>query len=233
MSLPNVKSDTSSVNSEANSTSTAVSDGYLLRQFRELNTAAEAEHGVRLVDVLPSIREATADMRTAAADVLTALKALIIAVNTKRYRGGQAEQDARLVALDRALTGLRDAMAAFRADRRFVLLEPYGSVFERVDAGSLRNMPLRSLYLGFVFASNLTMVCTAIVTLAECVTATAAKRAHARLWAPTGLRHIWKLLREGRGEEQGVVGEDQKLEETVESVDTKKYSKSQAWWCRR
>ena len=29
MSLPNVKSDTSSVNSEANSTSTAVSDGYL------------------------------------------------------------------------------------------------------------------------------------------------------------------------------------------------------------
>ena len=43
-----------------------------------------------------------------------------------------------LVALDRALTGLRDAMAAFRADRRFVLLEPYGSVFERVE---LREKP--------------------------------------------------------------------------------------------
>ena len=218
--------DTESVTESTASLPSPIGDTYLLRQFREKNTAVEAEHGVRLVDVLPTIREATADVRSTALDVLVALKALFIAINTKRYRSGQVKQDARLVELDKALSALRAAMDAFKTDRRMELLAPYRSVFERFDAGALKNMPLRSLYLSFVFASNLTMVCHGIVGLAETVTATATKRARARLWFPTGLRNFGKFLRDGRGADQEAVGEDTQLEETVEAADTKIYSTS-------
>ena len=82
----------------------------------------------------------------------------------------------------------------------------------------------RSLYLSFVFSSNLIVVCNAVVTLAENVIATTAKRSRARLWAPTGLRHLGKFLRESRRSVQDAVGEDGQPEETVESEDRKMFS---------
>ena len=226
MSLSDPKSDDTDSVADTASSNTIMGDTYLLRQFREKNIAVEADHNVRLVDVLPTIRAATADLRQSAIDVIVALKDLMISINTKRYRGGQVEQDARLVALDKALTELHATMDAFKTDRRLALLEPYKSVLAQVDAGTMRNIPLRSLYLSFVYAANLMVVCDGVVVCAESVAATATKRTRARLWFPTGLRHLWKFLREGRSAEQEAVGEDANLEETVEAEDTRKYSKS-------
>ena len=59
MSLSDPKENDAPSISDGASGHTVVGDTYLLRQFREKNVAVEAEHGVRLVDVLPTIREAT------------------------------------------------------------------------------------------------------------------------------------------------------------------------------
>lgn len=159
-------------------------------------------------------------------EVLAAIQALIVTVNTKRYKRGSAEQDARLVELDGKLSALRTAMGDFKSDRRYLLLQPYQYLFEQADAGVLKNVPLRSLYVSFVFASNLTTTCNAIISLAENVKYTAAKRTKAKLWFPKGLRAIGKLLRSPIGAGQSAAGEDSQPEQTVESEDTKIYSMS-------
>ncbi|KAI0764943.1 hypothetical protein C8Q74DRAFT_1430417 [Fomes fomentarius] len=204
-------------------TSVTVGDSFLLRQFREHNTIVEAENNVRLVDILPALREATAEVRATGVEVLAAIQALIVTVNTKRYKRGSAEQDARLVELDKKLSALRTAMGDFKSDRRFLILQPYQYLFEQADAGVVKNVPLRSLYLSFVFASNLTTTCNAIISLAENVNHTAAKRTKAKLWFPKGLRAIGKLLRSPLGAGQSAAGEDSQPEQTVESEDTKNY----------
>ncbi|EIW51294.1 uncharacterized protein TRAVEDRAFT_54686 [Trametes versicolor FP-101664 SS1] len=201
--------DTESVSeAQSDASGTAVDDTFLLRQFRERNLAAEEEHGVRLIDVLPNIRDATTELRAAGVATLASIQALIVAVNTHRYKRGNALQSTRLAELDTSLTALRAAIADFKADRRFVLLQPYQAVFEKHDAGAVNRIPLRALYQSYVFASNLAVVCTGIVQLAELASQTAAKRTRARLWAPKGLRAIVKLLRTPNGPGEGAVGED-------------------------
>ncbi|KAI0635211.1 hypothetical protein C8Q77DRAFT_1106698 [Trametes polyzona] len=223
MSLADHKHDETESVSDTSTSATAVDDTFLLRQFRERNLAAEQEHNVRLIDVLPSVREATADLRAAAVDALSALQGLILAVNTNRYKRGHALQDARLASLDKALAVLRAAMDDFKAERRLVLLQPYQAVFEKLDAGAVNRIPLRALYQSFVFAANLSTVCNGILMLAEHVSETAAKRTHARLWAPKGLRAIGKLLRSGRGAGEGAVGEDPQPDDPVETEEKREY----------
>ncbi|TFK82815.1 hypothetical protein K466DRAFT_666286 [Polyporus arcularius HHB13444] len=217
------KEDDTNSDGDSVASGTTIGDTYLLRQFRERNIAAETEHHVRLVDILPTIREATADVRDAGIAVLGALKELIVAVNTKRYKRSHSEQDARLLELDRALSALRTAMEDFKDDKRLLLLQPYQHLFEQADAGLLKVVPLRSLYLAFVFTANLTAVSNGIVALAENVSHTAAKRRKARLWAPKGLRAIGKVLRSGRGSGEDAVGEDAQKDEDVQSEDVRRY----------
>ncbi|KAI1798167.1 hypothetical protein LXA43DRAFT_979068 [Ganoderma leucocontextum] len=222
MSLTDTASDDTQSIAESTASSTAIGDTYLLRQFRERNTAAEAQYHVRLVDVLPNIREATAGVRTAGVDVLDALQKLIVSVNTKRYRRSHADQDALLLELDKALTALRDALEDFKNDRRFVLLQPFRALLDRANAEEMKNIPLRSLHISFVFTSNLVSTCSSIISLAECVSSTAAKRPKARLWIPTGLRTIGKMLgsRSGPGD---VAGEDTAPEEEIEKHNSHRY----------
>ncbi|KAH9919972.1 uncharacterized protein BXZ73DRAFT_52330 [Epithele typhae] len=209
-------SDTESV---ADSQITATGDSYLFRQFRECNAIVEQEHRVRLVDILPNIREATSEVRAAAHEVLSNIKSLVVSVNRHRWFCSSKEQDALLIELDKSLTVLKDAMEAFKNDRRFVLLQPFQPLLEHHDAGKIRNMPLRSLYLAFAFSSNLTTVCHAIQTLAETVTAIASKRKTPRLWGPTSFRHMWQVLRSARGSGQDAVGEDDTPEEPEDAEE--------------
>ncbi|KAH9919970.1 uncharacterized protein BXZ73DRAFT_104789 [Epithele typhae] len=178
--------------SVADSQITATGDSYLFRQFRNCNATVEQEHRVRLVDILPTIREATSEVRAAAHEVLSNIKLL----------------DALLIELDKSLTLLKDAMAAFKNNGRFVLLQPFQPLLEHHDAGKIRHLPLRSLYVAFAFTSNLTTVCRAIQTLAETVIAVASKRKTPKLWGPTSFRRLWQVLRSSRGSGQDVVGED-------------------------
>ncbi|KAM5537128.1 hypothetical protein V8D89_009274 [Ganoderma adspersum] len=225
MSLSDAASgDTQSVGDESTAFSTAIGDTYLLRQFRERNNAAETQYHVRLVDVLPNLREATAGVRAAGVEVLDAIQKLIVSVNTKRYTRGHVEQDVLLLQLEKSLTGLRDALEDFKNDQRFVLLQPFRDLLDRAHAGEMKSIPLRSLHMSFVFTSNLVSTSSAIVTLAEYVSKTAAKRPKTRLWLPTGLRAIGKALM-SRGSGGEAVGEDTAPKEEIEMHNTRKYKR--------
>ncbi|KAI0746793.1 hypothetical protein C8Q80DRAFT_1220068 [Daedaleopsis nitida] len=209
---------------ESTTSSEAVGDTFLLRQFRERTVAAEAEHHVRLIDLLPIIRELTADLRSAGVAVLAALKDLVICVNTKRCKCGTLEQDARLVELDRALSRLRSAVEDFKTDKCLLLLQPYQHLFQKEDTGLMKTLPMRSLYMAYVFTSNLMTVASAIIALAENVTHTATKRTTAKLWFPKGMRALWTVLSaRGGADGENVVGEDSQPEETIEAEDSKRY----------
>ncbi|TBU59289.1 hypothetical protein BD310DRAFT_976680 [Dichomitus squalens] len=229
MSLTYTAGDSEDSESVADSSSTAsstvVGDTYLLRQFRERNFAAETQHHVRLVDVLPNIREATAELRAAGIAVLDTLQRLIVSVNTKRWKRGHAEQDALVVELDKALSTLRSAMDNFQTDQRMILLEPFRPLFEAADGGEMKSVPLRSLHIAFVFTSNLVSTTNGIIALAEYVVATAAKRPKARLWMPAGLSAFGKVLKTRRGSGEDAVGEDAAPQEELSGKDNKTYKR--------
>ena len=58
-SFANLKPDDTDSFTDPNASSETIGDTYLLRQFRERNVAAEKEHNVGLVDILPNLRDAT------------------------------------------------------------------------------------------------------------------------------------------------------------------------------
>ncbi|GJE92380.1 fusaric acid resistance protein-like domain containing protein [Phanerochaete sordida] len=175
-------------------------DTPLLRQLRHKHSAAESAHAVRMHDLLPVIEDATAELRAACAAGLAATQAVLDSINTRRYaRQGDRESGARLAALDAALEQLRGALAAFQDVRRRALLAPFGGVLADARAAppaALRPgaLPLRSLYVSFVFAANLVVCADAVRGLMEYVQLTAHARRRNRLWAPGGLRALARAL---------------------------------------
>lgn len=182
-------------------------DTHLFRQLQERHLAAEVEHSVRLVDVLPVIKDATIELREACIDSLACLQAVIHSVNKKRYaRDSAADTAARTVELEQSSARLRVALDEFRDTKRLLLVEPFRPVLEL--AQSQKDVPLRSLYIAYVFAANLMAVGTAILSLVEVVAATARRRKRNKLWVPKGLRMIGKVLTSRDHSSEQAVGED-------------------------
>jgi hypothetical protein len=77
-----------------------------------------------------------------------------------------------------------------------------------------RALPLRSLYLSYVFATNLIVVGDVLLSFMEQVRATLEKRKNNRLWAPKGLRAIKKFVTERDHQDGAAFGEDPEPEKT-------------------
>ncbi len=183
-------------------------DTYLLRQLRERNNATEAQHSVRVADLLPVIEDATSDLRNACSAGLASVKTLLDGINSRRYaRKGATESQQQLADLDQAIERLNICLAEFKEHKRLILVEPFQSLLQSADT-TKGPMPLRSLYVAYVFAANLVVLASAILKLMETVQATAAKRKKNRLWMPGGLRALAKAI-VSRGETSDqAAGED-------------------------
>ncbi|KAF7792649.1 hypothetical protein EIP86_003746 [Pleurotus ostreatoroseus] len=176
----------------------AVGDTHLLRQLRKRNHSAEAAHAVRITDVLPLIEDVTSELRAACSGALGAVQAVLDNINTRRYNFRKratyrAEADALVVELDAAVERLRSALTEFSERRRLLLVEPFEPMLQKAteDKGP---MPLRSLYIAYVFAANLIVLSESALSLAEVVQATAAKRTRPRLWGPAGLHALYTAI---------------------------------------
>ncbi|OBZ77446.1 Uncharacterized protein C57A7.05 [Grifola frondosa] len=208
--LPHTDTDSST-----GTASGSAGDTLLLRQFREHSHTAEAEFSVRIVDVLPVIEEATLELREACSAALAATQALVVCVNTKRYKRGGTEAEQHLQDVEEASANLRHAMEAFKQEKRLLLLEPFQSVFAAAD--TMKMPPMRSLYAAYVFAANLMTIGSGILVLSDAISTTARRRTHTRLWLPKGLRAIGKLLRSRGQSGDRAVGEETMPEEGGES----------------
>ncbi|TFK50476.1 hypothetical protein OE88DRAFT_1736022 [Heliocybe sulcata] len=195
-------------------------DTTLLRAIYSSNVRLEEAHSLRLEDILPLLREVTAPLRKAIIDGLACLGKVVEDVNTRRWarlrgKGRDGEDTERN--LVEALDKLKKEMQEFRGGRYKVLVEPFAPLFSDFKAGQEESrewLPLRSLYLAYVFAATLLASGEATKELMENVAGITQKRRRRRVWAPSGLRKIGKLFRErGQEDAEQTFGEDLNAEE--------------------
>jgi hypothetical protein len=189
------------------------------------NEAGERQNSLRLVDVLPVLREATFELRSAASDALTAVSGTVTFVNTTRWRWASTtdalvEQEHRL---DSAAERLRGALAEFKATGRLRLLEPFEP---HLGTGAA---PLRGLYVSYVFSTSIVVVSEAILAVVETVQKINSKHRKNRLWAPKGLRqfaHAFFVEKSTVGDLRSY-GESQEVREIDPEGDERKYRQFQ------
>ena len=165
---------------------TGLTDSFLVQQMYKRNEAGERQNSLRLVDLLPLLREATSGLRSTASNALTAVGSAIDFVNTTRWcwyntADALADQENNL---DSAAESLRSALSEFKATGRLRLLEPFEPHLSAVDA------PLRGLYVCYVFSASIVVVSEAILAVVDTVREITSKRRTNRLWAPKGLRQL-------------------------------------------
>ncbi|KAI9465778.1 hypothetical protein BJY52DRAFT_1376562 [Lactarius psammicola] len=176
--------------------STRTADTFFVQQMYQRNEANERENFLRLVDLLPRLREVTAELRSAASDALSAITGMINFVNTTRWSWRStahafSEQEREL---DSAAERLRGALVQFKEDRA------------SESPGAVRAAPRRPRRAATWPTTN--------------------KRRKNRLWAPKGLRQlVHALFVEKPGEEDlRAYGETKGVKEVVtEEDDTGKY----------
>lgn len=202
--------------------SARMADTFFVRQMYQRNEASERENFLRLVDLLPLLREATAELRFAASNALNAIIGMIDFMNTTRWSWRStahalSEQEREL---DSAAERLRGALVEFKETGRLRLLEPFEPHLGTPAA------PLRGLYVCYVFSASIVVVSEAILVVTDTVRQTTNKRRQNRLWAPKGLRQLVRaLFIEKRTEgDLRAYGETQEVKEVVtEERSTGKY----------
>ncbi|KAH8103409.1 hypothetical protein BXZ70DRAFT_728472 [Cristinia sonorae] len=189
------------------------SETFLLHELRSRNRVAEASHSVRMTDVMPTVREATRDLRASTSASITAVQSVLDSINTKRYsRNGDADADKKVEQLADSMHHLRQALADFKETKRLQLVEPFQPLLEATKGyktGASAPPPLRTLFISFVFGANMVTLAEGVLNMMEFVLATASKRRRNRLWAPNSILAIFKALAtRDRRDEQGA-GEDE------------------------
>ncbi|KAI9441300.1 hypothetical protein H4582DRAFT_1367483 [Lactarius indigo] len=202
--------------------STRMADTFFVQQMYQRDEAGERENSLRLVDLLPLLREATAELRSAASHALNAITGMINFVNTNRWswRGTAHAHSEQVHDLDSAAERLRGALVAFKETGRLRLLEPFEPHLGTPAA------PLRGLYVCYVFSASIVVVSEAILAVMDIVRQTTDKRRKNRLWAPKGLRQLVHALFVEKHTEEDLraYGETQEVKEVVtEEDDAGKY----------
>ena len=208
-STPPEGNSTASSSSETVSGSPNTNDEYLLKQIHQHNLVAETSHSVCMDDLIPIIRQSTIELRQACIGGLGAIQASINLVNGRRWsrRADLDEQNIR--ELDEAIQVLSSALFAFKDTKRKLLVEPYVPLIRGAkNRREQEALPLRPLYIAFVFASNLTVVSNSTLRVMELVRDKIHKRTKNRLWIPKGLRMLGKLLLTRERKEHSSFGED-------------------------
>ncbi|KAK7002342.1 hypothetical protein R3P38DRAFT_2729656 [Favolaschia claudopus] len=196
---------------------------HLLRTIHTRHARLEAEHGVRPDDIIPLLDGVTKEVREASVKALACVRGYIVHVNRTRWKRGSngavAEEGEKVRAeMDEAEMRLAKALAEFEEVRRGQLLEPFIPLLAAFAAakdeggkkgGDIGSLPLRSLFVAYVFAGNIVAIAEAVQGLIASVQTIDDKRPkRARLWAPTGLRSAWKTVVARGDKADGVFGDD-------------------------
>lgn len=201
---------------------TRMADTFFVQQMYQRNEASERENSLRLVDLLPLLREVTAELRSAASNALNAITDMINFVNTTRWRSAAHALSEQEREFDSAAERLRGALVEFKENGRLRLLEPFEPHLGTLTA------PMRGLYVCYVFSASIVVVSEAILAVMDTVRQTTNKRRNNRLWAPKGLRQLVHALfvdKSAEGDPRDY-GETREVKEVVpEEVGTGKYRK--------
>jgi uncharacterized protein YjbJ (UPF0337 family) len=189
-------------------------------------------------EMLPVLDDATAPLRNACLEGLGVVKECVGYVNGNRFTRATGERDREYQErLDSALGKLRDELGAFEElnGGRERIIKPYEELIRKVGGGSgglsheqRSAIPLRSLFVLFVFAGVLVSVAESIIGLMETINkvngvsrgvaatngdAGTLKTKKNRLWAPTKLGNIWSAIKAKGDERDGLLGDEVKRED--------------------
>ena len=171
--------------------------------------ALESQHNLGLEYLLPVLRECTKELREACIEGLGTAQGAIDSINQHRWRLDKTKQEECEKKFLEAQERLKIALQEFKETKRHMLIEPYMPLLKsNLTKDERRTLPLRSLYLSYVFATNLIVVADVLLTFLSKVADTNKKRRKNRLWAPKGLRAIAKIWGERPHEDEPSLGED-------------------------
>ncbi|KAF8504549.1 hypothetical protein F5888DRAFT_759358 [Russula emetica] len=181
-------------------------DTHLLHHVFSPDVTRESALNLRLSEILPNVRDATAELRAATIGGVVAAKDLITAVNSDRLFSRSVPIRPLEENLDSASDKLRTALNNFKERGADSVLGAYGQK-PRADK------PLRGLYLGYVFCSTAMVIGEVVLSLVQTVSEISARRQRVRLWGPSSLRNIAKALFKGRRRsEEQTFGEEERNE---------------------
>ncbi|KAN0131986.1 Protein of unknown function (DUF2422) domain containing protein [Lactarius tabidus] len=182
---------------------TVASDTHLLNHVFNPDVTRESSFKVTLAEALPHVRDATAELRAATIEAVASVQALINVVNTDRLFSGSVSTSQVEERLDASSEKLRAALDSFKEHGTETILGAYGHM-PRGD------MPLRSLYLGYVFGATTVIIGEVMLNLVQTASETSARRRRARLWGPSSLKHFVDSVLKGRRQngEQAFSGEE-------------------------
>ena len=190
-------------------------DTHLLHHVFSPDVTRESALNLRLSEVLPRVRDVTAELRTATLGGVVAAKDLIIAVNNDRLFSRSVPIRPLEENLDSASDKLRTALSNFKERGADSVIGAYGQK-PRVDK------PLRGLYLGYVFCSTAVIIGEVVLSLDQTVAEISVRRQRVRLWGPSSLRNMVKALLKGRRRnEEQTFGEEEKNETYLDEEDIK------------
>ncbi|KAK0493580.1 hypothetical protein EDD18DRAFT_1405386, partial [Armillaria luteobubalina] len=195
--------------SDSTTTIPDTSDGYLLRRFHERNDTIEAEHKVHISEVLPIIDRSTGPLRQTISKGIEVIKQSLNHINRNRWSRNPDMDAQTRMELDKAIEDLQSTLGDFKNTNRLALINPFKPILKNPEivVGS-QTLPLRSLYVSYVFATTMINIAEATLGLMSLVGDTMEKRKANRLWAPKGLRKLWKILSAKGDQTNGVFGED-------------------------
>ncbi|KZT25917.1 hypothetical protein NEOLEDRAFT_1132953 [Neolentinus lepideus HHB14362 ss-1] len=207
-------------------------DTALLRALYTANLRLESTHALRPEDILPLLREVTGPLRESIIVGLECVGSVVEEVNTRRWArflGKGADSEDRERRLVEAVEQLRSEFEKFKGGRYKTLVEPFAPLFDDAKGAGVVTinqefLPLRSLYLAYVFSATLLGTADATLSLMDNVASLVGKRRRRRLWAPKGIRALGKVFRE----RQGADGE-QTLGEDVDAQDRKVDGDMEKW----
>jgi hypothetical protein len=200
---------------------TVSSDTHLLHHVFNPDVIRESTLRVTLAEALPHVRDATAELRAATIEAVASVQALIDAVNNDRLFSRSVSTAPLEERLDAASEKLRTALDGFKEHGTGAILGVYGHK-PRGD------MPLRSLYLGYVFGATTVIIGEVVLTLVQTAAETSARRRRARLWGPSSLKNLVDSVFKGRrhNEERTFCGEEHESYTDEDDIQEQEYRES-------
>ena len=197
-------------------------DAHLFQQIEKCRSESERLHSVGIADLMPVVRQCTLELRQACVTALAAAQASIELVNTRRWKRRGDVEDQNMKTLQEAMTSLSNAILAFKETNRHDLVEPYAKLIRQASSRHEQEMlPLRSLYLSFVFASDLLVVANSSLKITEDIREKMEKRQKNRFWVPKGLRLVGNIIFLRTSKEDSGFGEDATSDPVHDEVDVK------------
>lgn len=162
---------------------------------------------------MPTLRWTTKDLRKACMDAAKAASKALTVINTQRYKRKIPWLSKKLRKIEEeevldvavALENLRMAIHTYKETNRFDLLQPFSSLINSdntsplVDQHGHPPFSLRTLFLCFVFQSNLLWAAEALKSLLALMLEAEIKRPEGQMWWPTQLSRIFTfILRDSR-----------------------------------